>query len=46
MFAVVHARDGYDIEVDTSRMRPAEAANAIAEVVERGLPERPFSRVA
>ncbi len=44
-FAVVHRRAGYDLEVDTSKLAPDEAAGRIAEAIERGLPERPFSRV-
>lgn len=45
-FAVVHRRGGYDLEVDTSRLRPEEAANRIVEAVERGMPERAFSLVS
>jgi chloramphenicol 3-O phosphotransferase len=44
-FAVVHRRGGYDLEVDTSELRPDEAADRIVDAVENGLPERPFSRV-
>lgn len=42
---VVHRRGGYDLEVDTSDLAPAEAAEAIAAAVEAGLPSVPFSRV-
>jgi chloramphenicol 3-O phosphotransferase len=44
-FAVVHSRGGYDVEVDTSELRPEEAADRIVDIVEHAMPERPFSRV-
>jgi chloramphenicol 3-O phosphotransferase len=44
-FGVVHAAGGYDVEVDTARCSPSEAAEAIAAVVAGGFPARPFGRV-
>jgi chloramphenicol 3-O phosphotransferase len=44
-FGVVHRRGGYDVEVDTSEMRPEEAAARIVAAVARGLPRPPFPLV-
>jgi len=42
---VVHRAGGYDLEVDTSVLDPAAAAEVIATTVERGFPARAFANV-
>ncbi|MDP8904353.1 MAG: AAA family ATPase [Chloroflexota bacterium] len=37
-FSVVHAHTAYDVEVDTSRLSPAEAAGAVRQHVDRNPP--------
>jgi chloramphenicol 3-O phosphotransferase len=44
-FDVVHLAGAYDLEVDTGRQAPEEAADVIAGAVERGFPARPFQRL-
>jgi chloramphenicol 3-O phosphotransferase len=44
-FDVVHRAGGYDVEVDTSRQSPDEAAATIVGALEGGFPPVPFSRV-
>ena len=42
---IVHRAGGYDLEVDTSRLTPDEAADAIALELSGGFPATPFGRV-
>ena len=44
-FRIVHRRGGYDVEVDTSRLAPDEAAARIVAALERGMPRPPFPAV-
>jgi chloramphenicol 3-O phosphotransferase len=44
-FGIVHRRGGYDVEVDTSRLAPDEAAARIVAALERGMPRPPFPAV-
>ncbi|HEU0237550.1 MAG TPA: AAA family ATPase [Candidatus Limnocylindrales bacterium] len=45
-FGVVHQWGGYDVEIDTSIVPAAEAAEAVASAVAAGFPDRPFRRLA
>jgi chloramphenicol 3-O phosphotransferase len=44
-FDVVHSAGGYDLEVDTSRLTPEEAAERIASSIAGGFPATPFGRL-
>jgi chloramphenicol 3-O phosphotransferase len=44
-FDVVHRAGGYDLEVDTSVLDAAAAADTIARAIDGGFPDTPFGRV-
>jgi chloramphenicol 3-O phosphotransferase len=43
---IVHRAGGYDLEVDTSRLTPDEAADVIGLELSGGFPATPFGRVS